>query len=538
MAEGADQPGRISWKAGAILVAAAILLTLQQYLGPRIPYEWFPYDPAVPPRHGHPDAFAWWSVWSIGGYLVLPALLVLALPGERLRAYGLVPPDLRRQLPVYAAVLALGLAAGWIVSEGGWFDAASPLGRRGTAGGERWRWWALAAAQIVAIEFFYRGFLLEGLRKVMGGNAVFVMVVPFAMNHFHKPMDETWFAIALGLGLGWLALRLRSIWAGVAIQLGFAWLHDPQARGRVRSVVDWDVLWRFLPWLGVGVVVVAAVIGVLVILRRRDHIVWRGIAALTVEQWRAIDRDPGPAAAGGAEAGRTEWKIGVILVVCCISLALQEYVGQRTSYERYFPYDPTDPDPYWSLKGFAWWTGWRVGGYLLLPMLVIALMPGERIRDYHLSLRGFTKHLWIYAVMFALILPAVWIASGTETFRHTYPFYRLANRSMFDYWAWELMYALQFLSLEFFFRGVLLHGLRRALGANAIFVMVVPYCMIHYGKPMAETMGAIGAGVILGTLAMRTRSIWGGVVIHVCVAWTMDALAIRSCPEDGRPCRP
>jgi membrane protease YdiL (CAAX protease family) len=140
--------------------------------------------------------------------------------------------------------------------------------------------------------------------------------------------------------------------------------------------------------------------------------------------------------------------------------------------------------------------------------------------------------------MFALILPAVWIASGTDTFRHTYPFYRLSNRSSFDYWSWELMYALQFLSLEFFFRGFLLHGLRRALGANAIFVMAVPYCMIHYGKPMAETMGAIGAGIILGTLAMRTRSIWGGVVIHVGVAWTMDALAVAHCPDDGRPCRP
>jgi membrane protease YdiL (CAAX protease family) len=63
----------------------------------------------------------------------------------------------------------------------------------------------------------------------------------------------------------------------------------------------------------------------------------------------------------------------------------------------------------------------------------------------------------------------------------------------------------------------------------------VPYCMIHYGKPMTETIGAIFAGVILGTLAMRTRSIWGGVLIHVGVAWTMDLLAIAQCPS-GRAC--
>jgi membrane protease YdiL (CAAX protease family) len=285
-------------------------------------------------------------------------------------------------------------------------------------------------------------------------------------------------------------------------------------------------------WAGtlLAIVVVAVVLAALWYLRARNHVVWRAIAALTIDQWRAIDAEQPP-------SGRTDWKIGVILVVCCVSLALQEYVGQRSYFQTTYPYDPANPDPYYSLKAFAWWTGWRVAGYLVLPLVVVALMPGEKVVDYHLSPRGFIKHMWIYAVMFALILPAVVIASRTSTFRHTYPFYELANRSMFDYWAWELMYALQFLSLEFFFRGFLLQGLRRALGANAIFVMVVPYCMIHYGKPMAETMGAIGAGVILGTLAMRTRSIWGGVVIHVAVAWTMDALAIRSCPTDGRACR-
>ena len=41
-------------------------------------------------------------------------------------------------------------------------------------------------------------------------------------------------------------------------------------------------------------------------------------------------------------------------------------------------------------------------------------------------------------------------------------------------------------------------GLRRHFGSGAIFVMIVPYCMIHYGKPMTETLGAIGAGAGIG----------------------------------------
>lgn len=252
---------------------------------------------------------------------------------------------------------------------------------------------------------------------------------------------------------------------------------------------------------------------------------------LFVEQWRAIDaetvRDPG-------DAGRASRTILAVLATVAVSLTLQEYLGGHDTYERLFP---PDGSHYWELRGYVWWSGWRVFGYVIIPMIVLACLPGQRIRDYHVSLRGFFHHLWIYAGLFALVLPAVLIASTTRAFRMTYPFYRIANRSLEDLAMWEALYAAQFLSLEFFFRGFLLHGLRRALGANAIFVMLVPYCMIHYGKPLPETLGAIGAGLILGTLAMRTRSIWGGVLIHVGVATTMDVLALRGCPPfGGSPC--
>jgi len=251
------------------------------------------------------------------------------------------------------------------------------------------------------------------------------------------------------------------------------------------------------------------------------------LKAVSIDQWRAIDRETDRTP---EQAGTTSVKIMVILVTVAVSLTLQEYLGSHDTYMRLFP---NDGSRYWELWGFAWWSGWRVFGYVIIPMAVLAFLPGERILDYHVSLRGFFKHVWIYVVLFACILPAVVMASTTEAFRHTYPFYRMANRSQTDLWTWEALYAAQFMSLEFFFRGFLLQGLRRALGANAIFVMIVPYCMIHYGKPMPETLGAIGAGLILGTLAMRTKSIWGGVLIHIGVATTMDVLALRGCPSFG-----
>jgi len=54
----------------------------------------------------------------------------------------------------------------------------------------------------------------------------------------------------------------------------------------------------------------------------------------------------------------------------------------------------------------------------------------------------------------------------------------------------------------------------------------VPYCMIHFGKTFAETMAAIVAGLALGTVALRTKSIWGGVFVHIAVAVTMDLMTV------------
>ncbi|MEY2933072.1 MAG: hypothetical protein RL033_3821, partial [Pseudomonadota bacterium] len=79
---------------------------------------------------------------------------------------------------------------------------------------------------------------------------------------------------------------------------------------------------------------------------------------------------------------------------------------------------------------------------------------------------------------------------------------------------------------EFFFRGFLLEAFRKTMGSTAIFAMAVPYCMIHYGKPYLEAHGAIVAGVVLGSLALRTRSIYGGFLLHISVAAGMDLLSL------------
>lgn len=183
--------------------------------------------------------------------------------------------------------------------------------------------------------------------------------------------------------------------------------------------------------------------------------------------------------------------------------------------------------PWFELASYAFWSLACLAGYFVGPALLLRwLRPGEPLSSFGLSFSGLRGHGRAYVVLFLLTLPLVVLASTRPAFLHTYPFYRMAARSPLDFVAWEVLYALQFLSLEFFFRGFLLHTLKRDLGAHAIFVAVVPYCMIHFQKPMPEALGAIVAGLVLGTLSLRTGSVLGGAAVHVAVAVTMDVLAL------------
>lgn len=246
-----------------------------------------------------------------------------------------------------------------------------------------------------------------------------------------------------------------------------------------------------------------------------------------VNSWRSLNRE--------ADEARTQQAHKVFdyrpLVVLCASavcLTLIEYFGHRDTYSRFIShyFNHFFGHHYYELSTYIYWSLARLVGYVLIPWAVILLMPGERLRDYGLSPRGFFKHLWIYVLLFLIVLPAVVMVSHTDAFQRTYPFYKLAGRSWLDYLVWEGFYALQFFALEVFFRGFMIHPLKRSMGAYAVFAMAVPYCMIHFNKPLPEVLGAIAAGIVLGTLSLQTGSIWCGVLIHVSVAWTMDALAM------------
>jgi membrane protease YdiL (CAAX protease family) len=183
-------------------------------------------------------------------------------------------------------------------------------------------------------------------------------------------------------------------------------------------------------------------------------------------------------------------------------------------------------DRWYPLLDLGFWVATRTLGFLVVPGLAIRLLLRQRIMDYGLRAGGLAQQLPAYGLLFALVLPLLAAAATRPEFVAYYPFYRRAGESWFDLLFWELLYAFQFFGVEFFFRGFLSMAAQRSLGSHAAAAAMVPYCMVHFTKPLLEVLGAIPAGLVLGLLALRARSIWGGVLLHVAVAWTMDALAL------------
>jgi hypothetical protein len=134
-----------------------------------------------------------------------------------------------------------------------------------------------------------------------------------------------------------------------------------------------------------------------------------------------------------------------------------------------------------------------------------------------------------YLIMLLIMLPLIAAASTQPDFQAMYPKLKsitdVADPGAFPWWRkalFELSYGSDFITIELFFRGFLILAFIKWAGKDAILPMACFYCTIHFGKPLGECISSFFGGIILGIVVYHTRSILGGLMVHLGIAWLME----------------
>jgi membrane protease YdiL (CAAX protease family) len=252
--------------------------------------------------------------------------------------------------------------------------------------------------------------------------------------------------------------------------------------------------------------------------------------------WRRLDADALGYRQELAARGEIDYRPLVALTLVAFILTFQDFYGRVEFYSRAVHgvlerWSAAHPDGWVNVERYdglyaqSWWGVTRIAGYVLPLVVWKIFFRRDRLADFGLRTRGFGAHAWIYALCVAVMVPVLLLVSRQPDFAAYYPMYKGAGRSWLDFLLWESVYLLQFFTLELFFRGFWLRAMR-GFGAGAIWSMVVPYAMVHYGKPYLECDAAVIAGVVLGSLAMRTSSIYAGFLVHGTIGLLNDILAL------------
>ncbi len=171
---------------------------------------------------------------------------------------------------------------------------------------------------------------------------------------------------------------------------------------------------------------------------------------------------------------------------------------------------------------------------MILPMGIYYWVYLKKDDD---SLLGLSNKVEVkhYLVLLVLMIPLIYMASLNTSFLKTYPNYAKAGIDLFSNYTgfsynllfiiYQAGYALGFFCVELFFRGFLIFALIRFLGPYVVLPMAVTYCVLHFGKPLGEAISSFFGGYLLGILTLRTKNIYGGILVHIGIAWLMELFA-------------
>ncbi len=174
------------------------------------------------------------------------------------------------------------------------------------------------------------------------------------------------------------------------------------------------------------------------------------------------------------------------------------------------------------LSRLSWSHFMAVIWLLLVPSAAMWLFMGMSPRALGLRVRGIAREVALVLGLYVLFVPVIWHFSQSPAFASVYPRVRSVRGHADLFFVYQAIYLTKWVAWEFYFRGFMLFGLRPRLGNHAVLVSTLAFALMHIPKPTAELAAAIPAGYLLCWLALRSKSIFPGVLLHWMVAATME----------------
>jgi uncharacterized protein len=147
--------------------------------------------------------------------------------------------------------------------------------------------------------------------------------------------------------------------------------------------------------------------------------------------------------------------------------------------------------------------------YAVLPLLVIVVILRKNPLDFGLRF-GNPRVWWPYVVAICLVAAVILYASSFIPSLQKY--YQVAD---FHFVGFLLAAVVGLFSSEFIYRGFLLFGLREKFKEASILFQMVPFVLLHLGKPEVETLSTLFTGLLFGWVAYRGKSFWPAFIIHL-----------------------
>jgi membrane protease YdiL (CAAX protease family) len=171
---------------------------------------------------------------------------------------------------------------------------------------------------------------------------------------------------------------------------------------------------------------------------------------------------------------------------------------------------------------------WAVGLLFVAPILVMAA-TGASVREAGLRLGDVSYGVRAWLLVWAIMIPLTFLGAGDPAVQATYPWAGAAvGASPAALGRWIAVLGAYYLAFELFFRGFLVQAIRPHWGVGAaIWVQALASTLVHAGKPPAETLAALPAGLLLGLMAVRSRSIVWPALLHLAVGISTDLFVLH-----------